>query len=71
MTDVSPEARWLAERLTEEGYVVLVVSALFGGQGAIRSYDFACPPKPRGMRILYVGTYSGGGRGEKGSWRKF
>ena len=70
--DASPEARWLAERLSVAGYVVLVVLASFGGWGVTRSYAFACLPEPRGGRNLLVAAYSGGGEGEgeKGSWHK-
>ena len=50
--DASLEARWLAERSEAAGYAVLVVPALYGGWGAMRSYAFACPPEPRGRRTL-------------------
>ena len=47
---------WLA------GYVIIVISASFGGRGAMRSYDFACPLEPRGRHILsLVEAYSVGG----------
>ena len=81
MTDVSPEARWLEERSgSGRGTSLLVVSALFGGSGgAMRSYYFACPPKPKGeaysavgwRRTLSSAENSIGGRrlkSKKGSW---
>ena len=59
MLDAYPEARWLAEKSTE---------------GATWSYNFSCPPEPRGRYTLSVAAYSsgggGGGGGEKGSWCK-
>ena len=62
MTDASPEARWLAERSAAAGYVVVVILALFDGQGAMPSYAFACRPEPMGRRILLlVEAYSVGG----------
>ena len=70
MIEASLEARWLTERLAAAGYLVLVISASFGGQGATRSCAFAFPPKPKGGRTLSVTAYSGGGGGKKGIWRK-
>ena len=52
--DESLKARWLLERSSVVGYVVIVVSSLFGGQGSMRSCDFACLPKTRGRRTLLV-----------------
>ena len=69
-TDASPEARWLAERSAAAGYIVIVISALFSGQGKMRSYAFACPPKPRGRNNLFlVEAYSVGG-GALYRWRR-
>ena len=67
ITDVSPEARWLAKSSTEAGYTVFIffVLASFGGRGTKRSYT----PKPRGRRNLSVlAAHSVGyrGGGEKG-----
>ena len=66
MTDASLEARWLTERLAAAGYVVIVVSASFGGQGATRSYAFACLPEPRGQRTLSEAE----AEAQRGSWHK-
>ena len=66
MMDVSPEARWLAERLAAAGYVVLVALTSFGGQGATRSYAFACLPEPRGQRTLSEAE----AEAQRGSWHK-
>ena len=52
--DESLKARWLLERSSAVGYVVIVVSASFGGQGATWSCDFACLPKTGGRRNLMV-----------------
>ena len=52
--DESLKARWLSERSSAVGYVVIVVSALFDGQGSTQSCDFACLPKTRGRRTLLV-----------------
>ena len=52
--DDSLKARWLLERSSEVGYVVIFVSASFGGRGATRSFDFACLPKTRGRCTLLV-----------------
>ena len=52
--DESLKARWLLERSSEVGYVVIVVSALFGGRGATRSCYFACLLERRGQRNLLV-----------------
>ena len=71
--DASLEAPWLAKRSEAVGYVAIVTSALFSGQGETWSYDFSCAPKPRGRHILLlVEAYSigGGGGSEKGSWCK-
>ena len=35
-------------------YVVVIVSASFGGREVTRSYAFACPPKTRGRHNLSV-----------------
>ena len=48
------KARWLAERSSTVRYVVIFVSALFGGRGETRSCDFACLPETRGRRTLLV-----------------
>ena len=63
ITDASLEARWLAYRLAVAGYVIIIVSTLFGGWGETRSYDFACPPEPRGggRTLSVVEDYSVGG----------
>ena len=54
ITHASLEARWLAERSAVVGYIIIVVSSLFGSRAATRSYAFACPTKPRGRRTLLV-----------------
>ena len=54
MTNMSLEAWWLAERSVVARCIVSVVLASFGGWGATRLYDFACPPKQRGMRTMFV-----------------
>ena len=36
------------------GYVVIVVSASFGGRGEMWSCDFLCLPKPMGSHTLSV-----------------
>ena len=53
-------------------YVVAIVLSSFSDWGATGSYDFTCPPKPRGRRTLSVVEHSVGcgGEGEKGSWQK-
>ena len=62
MKDASLEVQWLAKMSTAAGYVVIVISASFDGQGEMRLYAFACPPKPRGRHILsLVEAYSIGG----------
>ena len=68
--DTYPDVRWSSDRSETAGYVVIVVSDLFGGQEEKRSYDFACPPKLKGRRTLSVAAYYGRDRGEKGSWRR-
>ena len=52
--DESLKARWLLERSSAVGYVVIVVSASFGGRGETRSCGFACLPKTRGRCTLLV-----------------
>ena len=65
MVDTPPEARWLTERSLVAGYIVVIVLNSFGGQGEMWSYDFACPPEPRGGSTLSVVahsiSYRGGG----------
>ena len=63
MMDASPKAWWLGERSTSAGYVVVIVSDLFGGQGEMRSYYFAYPPRPKVRHTLLVATHSVGYRG--------
>ena len=52
--DESLKARWLLERSSAVGYVVIVLSASFGGRGATRSCYCAHLPKTRGRRTLLV-----------------
>ena len=70
-----PEVRWLVEISEAVGYVVAIISALFGGRGTTRSYNFTFPPEPMGRSTLLVTAYYVGGRGrigvENGSWRKW
>ena len=48
------KARLLAERSSTVGYVVIFVSASFGGREEMRSCDFACLPETRGRPTLLV-----------------
>ena len=60
--DAFLEVRWFAERSAAARYIVIVISASFIGRGAMRSYAFACPPKPRERHtMLLVESYSVGG----------
>ena len=54
MKDASLEAQWLMDRSEAAGYVVIVVSASFGGQRTMRLYAFICLPEPRGRSNLSV-----------------
>ena len=55
------EARWLADKLAAAGYVVIIISELFGGLGSMRSNDFVYLTEPRRRHILsLVETYSVG-----------
>ena len=68
--DASMEARWLAERSAATGYAVVVISASLSGGGAMRSYDFVCPPKPRGRHILLLAEAYYAGDGALCRWRR-
>ena len=46
--DTSPEAQWLVERMSLTGYVVISISASFGGQRATWSYIFHDNPNQGG-----------------------
>ena len=81
---MSPEARWLAESSAAAGYVVIFLSALFGGFSGRCGHMVLHDHPNQGESIfcrwwrhtLLVLAHSlggiggGGGGGEKGSWCK-
>ena len=53
----SPEARWLVEKSAAAGYIIILILALFrgqGGRGVTWSHAFACPTEQRERCTLLV-----------------